>query len=402
MKTVPHKTERLHSLDSLRAIMMLLGIVLHTVITYQVADTWSGWPFKDLNATSLSNDFIYYFIHSFRMQIFFVVSGFFGAMLFYEREPRAMIKNRLSRIVYPFLVFIVLLWPIVAFVWTYTGFVLGGSANVMTETMAIVGTPLIIIPQNTFHLWFLYYLALTLGLTILLAFALKKTPKFTQGITKTFNWIIQKPLLRVFFFASLTVLVFLLMGESKVATPGSWIPEFPTFIYYFFFLIVGWVLFKSKNLLDQFKRMDWISLGLGLLVYMAYFFNRSTISFELQLLANSVMVWFFIFGFTGLFLRYGSGHSPLMRYISDASYWVYLIHLPIVGFIPSLIVNWDLPSTIKVLIVITGTSVICFGTYHLFVRSTFIGKFLNGRKYSRKLSDIQKQEELSRPKVALG
>jgi glucan biosynthesis protein C len=34
MNTIPHKTERLHSLDSLRAIMMLLGLVIHSSITY--------------------------------------------------------------------------------------------------------------------------------------------------------------------------------------------------------------------------------------------------------------------------------------------------------------------------------------------------------------------------------
>jgi hypothetical protein len=31
-------------------------------------------------------------------------------------------------------------------------------------------------------------------------------------------------------------------------------------------------------------------------------------------------------------------------------------------------------------------------TYHYFVRSTFIGEFLNGRRYSRKISDIKPVE----------
>jgi peptidoglycan/LPS O-acetylase OafA/YrhL len=91
-----------------------------------------------------------------------------------------------------------------------------------------------------------------------------------------------------------------------------------------------------------------------------------------------------------------------MRYISDASYWVYLVHIPIVIYIPSLIFEWQVPAMLKFLTVLSVTTIICFGTYHLFVRSTFIGKFLNGRKYSRKLSDIQKQEEHSKPKMALG
>ncbi len=347
------------------------------------------------------NDLIVFFIHSFRMQIFFVVSGFFGAMLFYERTPSAMIKNRLSRIVYPFLVFVVLLWPFVAFTFTYTGFILNGSLDAMSETMTIVGTPLIIIPLKTFHLWFLYYLALILGVTILLAFAVKKVPKFTRAISSSFNWIIQKPILRVFFFAGLTALVFLLMGDSKVATSASWIPAIPTFIYYFFFFNVGWILFKSKHLLGSFNRLDWASFGMGVIVLFLSFINRQTISYEMQLVANSFIVWLFVFGITGLFIRYGSGHSARMRYISDASYWVYLIHLPVVVFIPALIADWDLHSTVKVLIVITATSFICFSTYHLFVRSTFIGKFLNGRKYTRSVADIRHTEEARKVSTSL-
>ena len=64
MKTQQSKTERIHSLDSLRAIMMLLGLVLHSAITYGVIDYGAGWSLKDSGATHLSNDFIFGFIQS--------------------------------------------------------------------------------------------------------------------------------------------------------------------------------------------------------------------------------------------------------------------------------------------------------------------------------------------------
>jgi glucan biosynthesis protein C len=41
------------------------------------------------------------------MPIFFVVAGFFGALLFYERKPLKMAKNRLSRIVFSIYCFFV-------------------------------------------------------------------------------------------------------------------------------------------------------------------------------------------------------------------------------------------------------------------------------------------------------
>jgi glucan biosynthesis protein C len=357
---------------------------------------------KDPSSNSMINDLIVSFIHSFRMQIFFVVSGFFGAMLFYERKPLAMIKNRVSRIVYPFIVFVILLWPLINFSFTYTGFVFAGDPNAYQESLSLFSDPFNFIPQVTFHLWFLYYLALILAVTSILAFGLKKTPIITQALTKGFNWIIQKPVLRVFFFAMITGLVYLVMGISQVETSNSFTPDFNTFLYYFIFFIAGWFLFKSKEHLDSFKRLDWACSILGTVLFFGYTLNASSFSFEMTILVKSLVVWLLIFGFTGLFLRYGSKHSARMRYISDASYWVYLVHLPIAAFIPALIFEWQVPAMLKFLTVLSMTSIICFATYHLFVRTTFIGKFLNGRKYSRKLSDIKKQEELSRPKMALG
>ena len=79
--------------------MMLLGLVVHSAITYGIYEDLGSWPIRD-SITHLSNDFIVNLIHSFRMQIFFLVSGFFGSMLFYDRNPFIMIKNKINRIIF--------------------------------------------------------------------------------------------------------------------------------------------------------------------------------------------------------------------------------------------------------------------------------------------------------------
>ena len=106
--------KRIHSLDSLRAVMMILGIVLHSAVTYSPLDmdTRLGiFQLKDPLNSHLSNGFIVEFIHSFRIQIFFLVAGFFASLLYYEKSPRQMIKNRISRILFPFLLFETFLGP---------------------------------------------------------------------------------------------------------------------------------------------------------------------------------------------------------------------------------------------------------------------------------------------------
>ena len=329
------------------------------------------------------------------MPIFFVVAGFFGALLFYERKPLKMVKNRLSRIVFPFIVFLLILSPLIIFSFSYTGHLFSGSDTSFETTLSYFSNPLILIPQMTYHLWFLYYLALITFSSVVLGLILKKTSSISNLISLSFSWVIGKPVLRILVFAGLTSIVYFLMGTYQVETSTSLLPDLNTFIFYFFFYIVGWILFKSKHLLDGIMRLDWISTILGLVLLSFHFFMHSSFSYEVHIIANSIVVWLLIFGITGLFIRYGSNHSARMRYVSDSSYWVYLVHLPLTAIIPSFIVDWPLPVTIKFLLVLISTGIICFVSYHYLIRGTFIGEFLNGRKYSRKLSDIKKAQEKS-------
>ena len=87
---------RRHDLDALRAIAMLLGIVLHAALSFAPIP----WPVKD----SQQSDFYYGLfacLHGFRMPLFFMLSGFFTAMLWRKRGLRPLIKQRLKRIVLP-------------------------------------------------------------------------------------------------------------------------------------------------------------------------------------------------------------------------------------------------------------------------------------------------------------
>lgn len=378
------KTERLHALDSLRAIMMLLGIVLHSALTYMIFKADNAWSIKDPNSTHLLMDYFVFIIHNFRMQTFFFVAGFFGAMLFYERSPKSMIKNRFNRIVLPLLVFTLLVVPIIQFAFSYAESVFSDSIDALSETLADFETLTSWLPTYFSHLWFLYYLVYLTLIAVFLAILVRKIPKATFYISIIFSWVIQKPILRVIIFASLTYLIFLFMGSADVPVSNSYKPNINTLIYFLFFYLSGWLLFKSKHLLDCLKQLDRACVLVGVVIFSIAVAMLDSLSFQMNILVRSIIVWLFIFGITGLFLRYASHYSARMRYIADASYWIYLIHLPLTIFIPVLIVDWQLHAILKFVFVVTLTSLICFATYHYFVRSTFIGQFLNGKKYSRR------------------
>ena len=372
--------------------MMLLGLVLHSALTYNITPHGEAWSLKDPETTHIFSDSLVFLIHSFRMPIFFVVAGFFGAMLFYERQPIRMIRNRVSRIIFPFVVFLFLLWPITIFAFGYTAAVFSNLENPFEIAIQSLSNLSDFIPKTTSHLWFLYYLALITGTTVILGILLKSMRKSTQTLTKIFDWIIQRPIVRVLFFSVMTFLMLTILGTSMVDASVSLTPDLNTFIYFIFFYLIGWVLFKSKQHLKTFIRYDWISTILALILASLQGLTIQNLELApngnsvMLILYSSVVVCLFMFGITGLFIRYGSKYSSRMRYISDSSYWVYLIHLPITAILPAFIWQLPLPAVGKFLIVLSITSIICFVSYHYLVRASFIGKFLNGRKYPRKNS----------------
>ncbi|WP_282121915.1 acyltransferase family protein [Algibacter mikhailovii] len=385
-----NKTERLHALDSLRAIMMILGIVLHSANTYVVADYGASWPLKDPDSTGIALDYISSIVHAFRMPIFFVIAGFFASLLFYERSYSKMIKNRINRILFPFIVFLIIMWPLVTMAFTYSNLVFSGHLNAYEATLAKYTNIAAFIPQHTMHLWFLYYLVFFSLTSYILGLLFKKLPKTSRKISQIFNYIIQKPILKVMVYSVITFLLLLAMNRYWVATSLSFVPDFNTYIFYAFFYFFGWILFKSKAYLNTFLKYDWLFTILAIVLFTTYFFMDDTaLALEVKMAIKSVNVWLFTFGFTGLFIRYASKHSALMRYISDSSYWVYLLHLPLTAFLPASQYGVDIPAFFKFLLVMSGTTIICFVTYHYLVRATLIGKFLNGRSYTRRIKDIK-------------
>ena len=91
---------RFHSLDQLRSIMMLLGLVIHSAVSFTAKPLGGAWPYQDGN-TSVFFDIVVFFIHVFRMPLFFMMAGFFSAYLYNRRGPLVMLRNRTIRVVVP-------------------------------------------------------------------------------------------------------------------------------------------------------------------------------------------------------------------------------------------------------------------------------------------------------------
>ena len=91
-------------------------------------------------------------------------------------------------------------------------------------------------------------------------------------------------------------------------------------------------------------------------------------------LVFGVAVWGWVLGLTGAALRFLSNYSATRRYIADASYWIYLAHLPVVAAFQVWVGHWPLHWGVKYPFILVASFAVLFLSYHYLVRPTFIGQ----------------------------
>ena len=86
------------------------------------------------------------------------------------------------------------------------------------------------------------------------------------------------------------------------------------------------------------------------------------------------------FGLIGLFRWIAARERYWVRYVSDASYWLYLWHLPlvVVGF--KLTQGWSISIHLKFALICVAVTAILLVVYQLGVRYTPVGAMLNGKR----------------------
>jgi peptidoglycan/LPS O-acetylase OafA/YrhL len=92
------------------------------------------------------------------------------------------------------------------------------------------------------------------------------------------------------------------------------------------------------------------------------------------------VAWMVSFGMVGAFRDRLAQPSFRVRWLSDSSYWMYLMHLPLVFVLQGVAVALGLPSILAFVAVVVTTVGILAPSYHYLVRFTAIGRLLNGRR----------------------
>jgi peptidoglycan/LPS O-acetylase OafA/YrhL len=81
----------------------------------------------------------------------------------------------------------------------------------------------------------------------------------------------------------------------------------------------------------------------------------------------------------GSFARWMEAPHPVLSRLARSSYWIYLVHLPLLAAFDLVLRGWAIPAMAKVFINSAACFIVALLSYHWLIRDTWIDALLNGR-----------------------
>jgi ABC-type multidrug transport system ATPase subunit/peptidoglycan/LPS O-acetylase OafA/YrhL len=389
MTTAQLPDQRLHALDAVRGFALLLGVAFHASISFIPGMPPGIWAMVDNSPSRFLSD-AGFVMHVFRMSLFFFIAGFFGRMLYHKLGASGFWANRGKRIAVPLVAGWVILMPTIMFVWNIGATKVFGGTPPAPPAMPPGFFPLA-------HLWFLYQLLL-LYVAVIAVRAIILKLDVAQKLRSTIDRLVSGSIHKMVGVFVLGIplsatLIWLPMWFywTGIPTPDmSLIPQVPATVGFGTAFIFGWLVNRSANALEAMTRrwQEHLLLGAAATGYLLYIVKTIPMAQpgntkSLFAYAFGVAVWGWVLGLTGAALRFLSNYSAVRRYIADASYWIYLAHLPVVAAFQVWVGHWPLHWSVKYPFILVASLAVLFLSYHFLVRPSFIGQLLNGRRVRR-------------------
>jgi glucans biosynthesis protein C len=383
--------ERLHGLDALRGGALLLGVVLHATMAW-LPGAQHFWIAADAQS-SLALGVLFWWIHAFRMLVFFLLAGFFGRLLCERLGARDFALDRWRRIALPLFVGWPLLFTAIVIVVVWGAWLKGGGSLPASPPPGPTFTP------DDFplaHLWFLWMLMLLYPAMLAWRALLQRLdPRDAVGIAA--DALLRRAI------GPAAPLWFALPLALGLATRPAWYawfgvptpdqslyPNLAALLAYGSAFGLGWLLQRQRALLERIARLAPGFLRLALVGSVACLGwvgvapslqpAPQQLGTVLYAIGYGIVAWSWTLALCGLALRHATRPSAWRRYLVDASYWIYLVHIPVVMALQVAATQVAAPWWVEFPLALVLALALLFGSYQVAVRGTWIGAWLAGRR----------------------
>jgi glucan biosynthesis protein C len=341
--------ERNAGLDAARAIAMMFVVATHAAISFMV--TPIGWAVQD-GSQHLGVDLFVWVVRAFAMPTFFWLAGYFSRAVLVSDGIAGFLRNRALRIFVPLAITLVPISLVVGAIWDWGREVTSRGA-VAANIPKFQSSELEIFLG---HLWFLYYL-LWLSLAALAI----------AGLARHLR--VRVPVLAV--PIAMTAGALLYLRALHTDTPLGFIPDLPILLYMGGFFAWGWLVHARPDELALYARRAWHALALAapLLAVVIVALARGLSVIEsppvYAIAASSLFSVALIVFLVGACVRYLSRPRPLLQLASRSSYWVYVVHLPVVVALQVVASQVDMFGPLEYIAIVAVTTAVCVGSYAL-------------------------------------
>ena len=342
---------REHFWDGLRAFLMLLGIPYHVALSYQPGQDFivhSGEGVRGFAQFAQA-------LHLFRMPAFFVIAGYFAMLLLARRDPAGWLKGRFVRLGVPFLTCLVTLVPAMNIICELSNLPWPEAMRSWRENSLTSGG------YWVRHLWFiivlLYFCTIAAGLAAWM-------PRVRSGLLpqRIDGWAARHLALTLLGLAvvvgaweALALEAFYHAGWATML-PQQVLRLDEVIIFAPWFLL-GCVLVRARETLVEVTRFSWPILAVAIVGTAGW----SWIHNDVAPMTERFVGTFAALGTTQVLIAGArtllDRPVPLIRRLTDASFVIYLFHLPVIVLLVWLAQPLPIPPLAKAL----GIMALSFG-----------------------------------------
>lgn len=387
----PGKSDYEHYWDPLRALLMLLGIPYHASLLYSHALPWDIKDFETSPVlTALGAALV-----TFRMPAFFLVAGYFSAMVIGKKGKAPWLRQRFLRLGLPFIVAVLILGPLQLFLLQLAGIAKGDiPADRLMQSLPGLLRPS---EQWIMHLWFLPALVAYSALLAGLLFLTERPP-----LAYARDWFGRaRARYPTLFFVALCALPVLwelmvygsglLAGKTGNGLFSLYERASDPYARYLPFFLIGALLNRDRVLFHRFRQTGALTgiiafgaIATAVTLRLQNPFSSSTMLVLVSAIAAVATSRLLI----DLACRYFDRPSRIAGRMTDASFTIYLFHHPLIYAFGTLFILISLPPLLEFTIIVAATTVTAYLLHQVIRRSPLALFLLNGTRKPRAANDI--------------